>query len=186
MKVLQVTLRLQKIQHLFDDPDITPYSEYYQPYSTKAGMEYIIEELYAHPESKSIKLTVLLPPEQITSNLENTTSKAINKYSDAWAQDAKHKMSRAKYRGTRGLLSALAALIFLDGTAIWLSSFPNMVLTLLSESLIVAAWVLMWYPVDALTQELWVYRLEKKSYQALKNIHVVIKPDNTQAQDTEY
>jgi hypothetical protein len=176
-KELDITLRLQKIEHLFDDPDISPFSEYYYSYSTKAGMEYIIEKLYEYPSTKKINLTVLLPPNQITSDLEGRTSIAINKYSDAWAQDAIYNMNRAKYKGTRGLLTAFVALIILVNASLWLSDSSNIFLKLGAEGLSVAAWVLMWYPFDYLTQELWVYRLEKKFYNALKKVCVHIKPD---------
>ncbi len=185
MNELQIQLHLKKIQHLFEIPDINPFSNYYYPYSTKAGMDFIIEELYEHPSTKKINLNILLPSEQITPGFENKTIDAIGKYSEAWAQDAKHKMARAKYKGTRGLLSAIAALIFLDGAAIWLGTFSNIVLTIISERLIVAAWVLMWYPVDYLTQEFWIYKLERQSYQALKNITVKINPETIHTEENQ-
>jgi len=181
MDELQITLRLQKVQDLFDVPDITPYSDYYARYSNKAGMHYVVEKLYAHRKSKSILLTILLPSDQITTNLEEETIIAINRFSKAWAQDAKHKMSRAKYKGIRGLITAIVALIFLNGTGIWLGNFSNFILKLISEGLIVAAWVLMWFPLDLLTQEFWVNRLERKAYQKLENVRIVIKPDNKNA-----
>src|SRR5674476_1447021 len=69
-KVYKTTLRLHDINHLFDDPNISPFSDYYQPYSFKTGMDYIVDELYNHPSAEEIELTVLLPAEQITRDLE--------------------------------------------------------------------------------------------------------------------
>ncbi len=37
--VYETTLRLHDINHLFDEPDISPFSDYYEPYSFKAGMD---------------------------------------------------------------------------------------------------------------------------------------------------
>src|SRR5674536_396585 len=82
-KVYKTTLRLHDINHLFDDPNISPFSDYYQPYSFKTGMDYIVDELYSHPSAEEIELTVLLPGEQITRDLEAKTLKAVRKYSEA-------------------------------------------------------------------------------------------------------
>src|SRR5450756_2861420 len=76
-KVYKTTLRLHDINHLFDDPNISPFSDYYQPYSFKTGMDYIVDELYSHPSAEEIELTVLLPAEQITRDLEAKTLKAV-------------------------------------------------------------------------------------------------------------
>ncbi len=175
MDELQITLRLQKIKHLFDIPDITPYSVYYEPYSNKAGINYVVEKLYAHRKSKKILLTIFLQQDQITPGLEQETINAIKRYSKAWALDAKQKMSRANSKGLRSLGTAVIALIFLNGTGIWLGNFDNFILKLISEGLIVAAWVLMWFPLDILTQEFWINRLERKTHQRLENIRVEIK-----------
>jgi hypothetical protein len=69
-KVYQTTLRLQDINRLFDDPNISPVSDYYQPYSFKTGMDYVVDELYSHLSAGQIKLTVLFPAEKITPDLE--------------------------------------------------------------------------------------------------------------------
>lgn len=177
MNELQIKLRLQKIHHLFETPDISPYSEHYEPYSNKAGINYVIEELYVHRKSKKILLTIVLPSNQLTPDLEQKTVAAIKRYSKAWALDAKQKMSRANYKGLRSLATAVVALIFLNGTGIWLGNFDNFIIKLISEGLIVAAWVLMWFPLDILTQEFWINRLERKSFQKLENIRIEIKTE---------
>jgi nitrate reductase beta subunit len=83
-KVYKTTLRLHDINHLFDDPNISPFSDYYQPYSFKTGMDYIVDELYSHPSAEEIELTVLLP--------------------EAWAQNARQGQDIARYKGMRAQL----------------------------------------------------------------------------------
>jgi hypothetical protein len=103
-KVYKTTLRLHDINHLFDDPNISPFSDYYQPYSFKTGMDYIVDELYSHPSAEEIELTVLLPGGQITPDLETKTLKAVRKYSEAWAQNARQGQDIARYKGMRAQL----------------------------------------------------------------------------------
>jgi hypothetical protein len=102
-RVYETTLRLHDINPLYDDLNISPYSDYYQPHSFKTGMDYVVDELYSHPSADGIKLTVLLPAEQITSDLEAKTLKAVRKYSEAWAQNARQRQDIARYKGLRTL-----------------------------------------------------------------------------------
>jgi hypothetical protein len=36
---LHVTLRLKTIDHLFEEPDLSPFDPYYAPYSFAAGID---------------------------------------------------------------------------------------------------------------------------------------------------
>lgn len=175
MDELQITLQLQNIQELFDIPDTTPFSDDYKIYSNKPAINFVVEKLYAHRKSKNVLLKIFMPAEQIKSGLDKETEDAIKRYSHTWVEDSKQKMVRAKYKGMRGLATALVGLIFLNGTGILLSNYENFIVKLVSEGLIVAGWVLMWFPLDILTQEFWVSRLERNAYKKLEKIRVVIK-----------
>lgn len=50
--VLRVTLEYTDINWLFNQPDVSPFSENFHEYSTKPGMEYIRDELHANPSLK--------------------------------------------------------------------------------------------------------------------------------------
>ena len=97
--VLEQTLRLRDINHLFEEPELSPFSEYYAEYSAKAGLDYVVGELYAHPETEQINLKVLLPPENIGPDLEARTLTAIRRYSDAWARNAKQDLAESSFKG---------------------------------------------------------------------------------------
>ena len=64
---LRVTLRLKTIDHLFAEPDLSPFDPYYAPYSFAAGMDYLIGEMQRRPRATRTELTVLLPPDQIAA-----------------------------------------------------------------------------------------------------------------------
>ena len=176
-KVYQTTLRLHDINHLFDEPNISPFSDYYQPYSFKTGMDYIVDELYSHPSAEEIKLTVLLPAEQITPDLEAKTLKAVRKYSEAWAQNARQGQDIARYKGLRTLRVGILAFLVLNGLALWFGSYANFGIRLLSGGLLIGGWVLLWWPLDALAFGVWENRLEESAYKALKNVQLTISSE---------
>ena len=132
-RTLSITLRLRDINHLFEEPNITPFSEYYAPYSFKTGMDYIVGELYAQPGTALIRLTVQLPAESITPNLEERTREAIRKYSAAWVGDARQEMAKDWYMGTRALWTGLIAVLVLVPLIYYLETVHNYWLRTLSH-----------------------------------------------------
>jgi hypothetical protein len=79
-RVLRVTLRYANINSLFERPEISPFSEDFHEYNTISGIEHIYGELQANPSLKKVETTIVLPPEQITPNLEQRTREAIQRY----------------------------------------------------------------------------------------------------------
>lgn len=75
--VLRLTLRYADINALFEKPDVSPFSEDFLEYGTVPGVEYIYNELQANPALKRVETTIVLPAEQITPDLERSTSEAI-------------------------------------------------------------------------------------------------------------
>jgi hypothetical protein len=78
--VLRLTLRYANIDSLFEKPDVSPFSEDFLEYGTVPGVEYIYNELLANPRLKRVQTTIVLPPEQITPDLEWRTREAIQRY----------------------------------------------------------------------------------------------------------
>lgn len=173
-RTLSITLRLRDINHLFEEPNITPFSEYYAPYSFKTGMDYIVGELYAQPGTALIRLTVQLPAESITPNLEERTREAIRKYSAAWVGDARQEMAKDWYMGTRALWTGLIAVLVLVPLIYYLETVHNYWLALLATGPEVILWLLLWWPLELLTFQLWEDRLEQRAYAALQRIELTI------------
>ncbi len=173
-RTLSITLRLRDINHLFEEPNITPFSDYYAPYSFKTGMDYIVGELYAHPYSPLIQLTVQLPAASITPDLEERTREAIRKYSAAWVGDARQEMAKDWYMGTRALWTGLIAVIVLVPLIYYLEASRNYWYTILATGPEVIIWLLLWWPLELLTFQLWEDRLEQRAYAALQSIALTI------------
>jgi len=175
----ELTLHLQDVVHLFEEPDITPFSSYYRTYSFKAGMDYIVGELYAHPRAQRIKLNLILPPDQIDPGLLDRTYQAIEKYSIAWMRDAEQDMAKVRYRGVRAAIAGVIGMLVFFSAALWLEGQDIFVEKVLANGLFVAGWVLLWRPIEMLIFDVWDFSLERKAYQALRNIVVEIQSEES-------
>jgi len=178
-KTYELTLHLQDVVHLFEEPDITPFSSYYRTYSFKAGMDYIVGELYAHPRAQRIKLNLILPPDQIDPGLLDRTYQAIEKYSIAWMRDAEQDMAKIRYRGVRAAIAGVIGMLVFFSAALWLEGQDIFVEKVLANGLFVAGWVLLWRPIEMLIFDVWDFSLERKAYQALRNIVVEIQSEES-------
>lgn len=182
---LCVTLRLKTIDHLFAEPDLSPFDPYYAPYSFAAGMDYLIGEMQRRPRATRTELTVLLPPDQIAAEpgLEARTREAIGRYAEAWASSARQTRDIEGIRGRRVLAVALLVFAVAQFLYLWYSrtgsvlGFSGILLDVAMEGLSVAAWVVLWWPLDQLLHASWQHRLDERAYRALQGIHLQILPD---------
>ncbi len=178
MKELAVNLRLRDINHLFVAPDISPFSDHYYRYSSRAAMEHILGELYGHPPVDGINLTILLPPDHITPGLDQRAREAIERYCEARTVQSRHEMNKVRYQAHRALPVALVGLLVLIQGSLPLMEARSYWLQVIGNGLNVAGWVAVWFPLDALIFQLWLSRQEKQAYRILQNIRVSIQPDS--------
>ena len=184
---LRVTLRLKTIDHLFAEPDLSPFDPYYGPYSFEAGIDYLIGEIQRRPSATRTELTVLLPPDQIEAEpgLEARTREAIGRYAAAWATSARQTQDIEGNRARRVL--GVAALFFAVANFVYIwygrtgsvLSFSGILLDVAVEGLSVASWVAIWWPLDQLLHANWQLRLDERSYRTLQGIYLQILPDPT-------
>jgi hypothetical protein len=177
--VLRVTLRYQAIGWLFRLPDITPFSEDFEVYSSNYGIEFIVNELRANSSLKRVETTILLPPEQITPDLEQRTSEAVRRYcrarSHALGQDARILRDRIK----RSIVLAIVATVLSVGIGYPLSIDEDFVLSLLGNILYFFGWVAIWYPMDAIVFGRRDLQLDVNAYERVMEMQVSIQPTTT-------
>jgi hypothetical protein len=173
---LRLSLRLGDIQDLFAKQDLSPLSDDYQEYSYISGIEFIANELYAHPSYAAVKVTILLPGSSIDPGLEDRAKNAVKRYCWGRLKDVGHDISASYWRGVRSLMLAFVALFVFTGASILVYSESYVFLQIISEGLAIAAWVILWLPIQMLTFTVWDYRLDRKVYNTLKDMELVIQP----------
>lgn len=175
-RVLKVTLEYASIDYLFDRPDLSPFSEDFHDYSTRAGVEHVYNELRANPSFKAVEVTILLPPDQITANLEGRTLEAVRRYCAARETEARQDERALRYRGLWALAAALVVLVAYVIVQRPLQHTGNFFLDLIGEGLGVIIWVVLWFPLDALVFGVRTYDLDSSAYRQVSKMQLKIEP----------
>ncbi len=175
-RTFEITLQLADISQLFQKLEISPLSEDYQVYSYIAGIECLANDLYANPSPEAVKLTVLLPAEKITHELEAKVKAGVARYCQGRLCDVGHDLHATYWRGVRALLVAFVALFVFIGAAKLVYSENSLFLQIISEGLSVAGWVALWFPLETLTFKVWEHRLDCKIYTLLAEMEITISP----------
>lgn len=180
---LHVTLRLKTIDHLFEEPDLSPFDPYYAPYSFSAGVDYLVGEMRRSPGARSTELTVLLPPGAIAPGIEPRTREAIGRYAEAWANSARQERTIELLQARRVLIVTLLFFVVANIITIQHSrteavlGLSGLWVDVLVEGLSIASWVALWWPLDQLMHAVWLQRQDERAYQALRGIDLRILPD---------
>jgi hypothetical protein len=177
VRELTVDLRLSDVRDLFRPPDIDPLEAHFQTFAERPALEHVVDEFYAHPRARHVTLLVRLPPERLSPTLPEETRAAITRYADARAVAAKARAQRARYYGFRSGIVAVFGLFVLLGTAARLEASSDAFVAILGTGLGVVGWVLLWFPLDTLTYELWTDRVERRTYEALRAVDLRLIAD---------
>ena len=161
-------MRLRTAQDLFRRPDLDPFSDWYESYSERPAIEYVLACVGDDPRAEHVALVVQMPPETIDDGLEARLLAAVKKYCRAHLTTVSRE---AAQNNSRGWLM-LAFTVIAVGLLLWLAqrwaSSAVSVSAIAAQGLSIAAWVLLWHPLEALVFNRWDYRLDKR---VLRTIH---------------
>jgi hypothetical protein len=175
-RVLRVTLRYSDIDWLFDTPDVSPFSEDFNEYSTLPGIEHIYNELQANPALKRVETTIVLPPEQITPNLEPSTREAIRRYCLARSREVGQSERALRRRALRSLAVALVLFVVYVFLQWKLQGIDVLAIRVILEGLDILIWVALWFPLDALFFGLQSYDINSGSYKRASQMQLKVEP----------
>lgn len=175
-RVLRVTLRYTSIDSLFDRPDVSPFSKDFDEYSTLPGIEYIYNELQANPALKRVETTIVLPPEQITADLEQSTQEAVRRYCLARSREVGQSERALRWRAWRALAVALFLFVVYVFVQWKLKNLDILAVNVILEGLDILIWVALWFPLDALFFGLQSYDINSGGYKRASQMRMKIEP----------
>jgi hypothetical protein len=175
-QTLELALRLQDVRHLFENPGISPFSEDYQPYHFKTGLDYVIGEWYCQPRLEYLHVTLLLPAEKITPDLETRTLQAIDRYAKAWLVSTRHDKATAQYQGVRTIIMGVIGFFICTAIGLWLDRSDKFLVQVLSQGIQVLGWVLLWLPLDSFFFSVYLSRFRTEDYRELPEMQLTILP----------
>lgn len=150
--IYQLTLKLPELRQLFVEFDIDPFQGHYR---SASGVEQIMSALKAQSvlKKRRVSTTIVLPPGEAKPGLEQSALKALEGYCDVRIEDLKEERIATWREGFKALLLGvlflgicLAGSAFLDNS----EATSRMLRHFLSEGLVIAGWVGLWYPADIL------------------------------------
>ena len=190
-KVKEITISLKTIEQLFVAPEVNPFAEDEVELLGEPALLRVLKrtEPGFFRRGGQVRLTVLLPPDQITPKLSEQVASAIHRYCQARIGDNRLQIRRTIWTGLRALPFGL---IFL-GVSMGLSALfnsqviafiPEGLNNLLAEGFVVFGWIALWNPVSAFIYD-WVpsWR-EMQVYRYMMAMDIQFQPQPSLDRDT--
>jgi hypothetical protein len=167
--IYDVRLELANLRELFAAPQADPLSG--RPHGD-SGVDRILNQLRPKP-AREIRATIVLPATERDAGLESGCRVAMEHYCDAklaWIRNNDRSLwHEGRATLVRGVL--FLALCMLASNVVGEPRYLHPVLArFLDEGFVIAGWVALWYPLDALLYQHWPLARERRMYEALKRM----------------
>ena len=190
-KVKDITLSLKTIEHLYTAPEVNPFSETEVELVGEPALVRVVKKLEPgfFRGGGQIRLTILLPPDQITPDLPEQIKAAIQRFCQAKIADNQLQIKRTLWSGLRALPLGL---VFLGISMTLSAMFNSQMLTFLSEGLnkllgegfVVIGWIVLWNPVQSFVNDWTPFWRANQVYRYIMTMDIHIQPQPTLAENT--
>jgi hypothetical protein len=178
-----ITIRLDTIDQLFNEPDLNPFSEEEVDVLGEPALLRAIRRLLARRVQnwEGMRLVLELPEDQITPGLEQQTEAALRRYSDAKIEDNRLTIHLSRTRSLIGLgiVTVISILVIIIAYVLLTSVFPrtaDSVKAIIASSVSVFVWVSLWGPLEKLLFD-WVQpHMENNILRRIPTLDIVIRP----------
>ena len=169
-----IHLDLADPRELFNPAELDPIGG--QPYA-ESGLDRILNLIRPKPDWP-VRATLRLPATARTSDLEARMRAGLQKYCDHRIGQIDNDIASLRQEGLatlwRGLL--FLALCMLGSRLLGDPKFlPGIVARFLDEGLIIAGWVALWYPLDALLYQHWPLKRERRLYRSVRDLKLKLE-----------
>ena len=175
---LDIDLHLKEIKYMFVAPELNPFETQELQIS---GVEEAADFLRIRKtKAGTIKLNIFLPSSQINSDLHNKMADALSRYCDFMILKNQHQLEIGRSEGWRsvliGLIFAIICLLLI-AVAYLMDQFSETLLVVFVGFFTILIWMAIWRPAEAFLYGLQPYKLEIRTFEALKNAEVLIKEE---------
>lgn len=177
-----ISLHLQKIEDLFVDPDTNPFEN---PNLGISGIQTILNELHKQRLADTLRLTIYLPADEISPGLVERTREALQRYCAFQAANSDVEVQNTRLDGRRALgAGIIESLVFIVLAVLGYSLSSSQGITplgilgtLIGGFFILAAWVIIWTPVDTLIYYWRPAWREARKYRLIAKADIRILPE---------
>jgi hypothetical protein len=178
----ELVVQVSDINHLFTAPPTDLMAQNEAAVMGEPALLRVVRKLMSARTMQAVhKLTILLPPDQITPGLEERTRLAVGRYcrlkiedNDAQLRVMRHEAGRLLLRGILILLLCMAVSSLFNSETF--TALPPLLNSTLGEGFNVIGWVMLWRPVEAYFFNPLPVRTSSAAHQFLQTLHVDIRP----------
>lgn len=172
-RLYETTLELISLDDLFQAPMLSPFDPRFGDHSTMPAIEFVADEIYAGGSYRAARARfVVSDPIDRTAD---DVKEAIRRWASARAVGLGHDVRATRWRGWRSLVTGLVLFVVLIGIAQIVAEQSDDILATLAEGLEVAAWVVLWFPLDTLIYSVWQHRLDRRSYAVVRDMEIELE-----------
>lgn len=172
--IYHIRVRMCHLRHLYEAPDFNPFVSNSEHLS---GIDRISAEVRRYQPKGALRATIYLPVDQCSADLEPVCSAAINRICKLRIEQIEDELALIRQELWRSIFIGL--LIWGAGLFLGLFFYSQEGLSpflryFLSDGLMIAGSVGLWYPVELVLYEWWDQYREKKLYDRIKNIEIQV------------
>lgn len=179
-----ITVQLSTPHQLFETDHVTPFSPLYTEFTAQPAMETVRDMLLRHQprRSKSVELLLILPADQIRVGLDELLTQAVRRWVRAQNMMDIDSTEAGGAIGRRLLpLGVLAFLLFqFASVLVRNSAIPGdeYLIDVLAEGLSITSWVLLWFPVQLTTMDVWRAMIRRRRMKIMERMTVRVEPED--------
>ena len=169
-----VRLELSDPRELFEPPELDPLAG--QPHGD-SGIERILTRIRPKPH-RPVHTTLRLPASTRAPDLEARLRAGLQRHCDVRIGQLTHDLASLRQEGLatlwRGVL--FLAMCMLGSRILGDPKYvTSIVARFLDEGLVIAGWVALWYPLDALLYQHWPLKRERRLYESLRTMDLELE-----------
>ncbi len=176
------TVPLDHAGQLFVADPISPTSPAYTEYTAQPAMDTIRDELLMRMPNRNtqVVIEVILPGDQVRPGLSDELTEAVRRWVqvqnklDVDATEAGGPVSRRLFLfGVLIFLALQMTSYLIKAQAVAIDEY---LVNAIGEGLSVASWVMLWFPVQLMTMEVWRAGLRRRRMRVIERVQVVALP----------
>lgn len=177
----EVIIEVDSVSQIFNSFDADPFSLHKEAALGEAALDHVLTRLQLEPlrNWSNARLVVHLPADQVTPDLSERLSVALDRYCQARIEENNLQVRLSRRQHTIGMIAvtvlvlAVIAVAYLLFTTVWAAA-SDTVKTLVVASISVFAWVILWDPLEALLFEWAAPARENRALAHIMDMQVVV------------
>ena len=181
-RVRQFVLRLDRPEQLFVADPIDPMQSTYNEYTAQPAMDTVRDLLLMRMPGRDVevRVDVMLPPQEIHPGMDEELTTAVRRWVRVQNTIDVESTEAGGAIGWRLFVIGVAAFFVLQMVSLWVraqaDNYDGYLVDSLGEGLSVASWVMLWFPLQLATMEVWRAMIRRRRMRVIERVHVRALP----------